>query len=323
MGEQIVEQMYREQMYHSYAELSYAELNAELRGAADKGESMDVLLQLTLPIILILAFVVTTEIQSLNQDMEAMSAANAVLRQENSNLQEEMQLLTKELQGTETGRLKDELDMAILTLQHQLLLQAADETAAELRSDLQLDRYAALAPSVEDLVERRLHADFVRTSATLGMLFNGPGGFAKTEEKLRRTGMERFEHLTDEIFPEGEVSGFRRGKLKKVVPENQQSFAAKLAGRLHAIEKEASAVQLELILAWIVSKQAEVAVKSSSASTWKRIQTGREAAIVKESVKDFVNLKALVLLEVLNAQAAPMLDETCRLALNQNCSELL
>ena len=302
---------------------SYAELNAELRGATDKGESMDVLLQLTLPIILILAFVVTTEIQSLNQDMDAMNAANAALRQENGDLQEEMQLLTKELQGTETGRLKNELDMAILTLQHQLLLQAADETAAELRAELELGRYAALAPKVEDLVQRRLRADFVRTSATLGTLFNGPGGFAKTEEKLRQTGINRFERLSDEIFPKGKVSGFRRGKLKKIAPENRQSFKAKLAGHLRAIEKEASAVQLELILAWIVSKQAEDAVKTSSASTWKRIQSGREEAIVKESVKDFVNLKALVLLEALDAQAAPMLDETCRLALNQNCSELL
>jgi hypothetical protein len=82
---------------------------AEADAPAEPGESMDVLLQLTLPIVLILAFVVVTEVKTLT---------------------DQMWRLKKDIENTATGRLSRERDTTLMELQLQLLYQATDQDRA-------------------------------------------------------------------------------------------------------------------------------------------------------------------------------------------------
>lgn len=290
-------------------------------GSADRQESMDVLLQLTLPIILILAFLVVTEVQSLNRDLDATHAANAALTQQNQDLQAEMALLNEALAGTETGKLKDTLDLAILSLQRQLLLQAADDTVRAERARLQLERYAAVLPAVADVLAGQLDARFVETSQALATLYNRAG--QHSEQRLSDQALTRFRALAEQVFAPGSVAEFRRNALKNIEDDNQQAFQSALNGGLALLEREASAVQLELVLAWIASRDAEGAVKSGATAVWRALQTERAEAAVKEGVQDFVDLKTVALVRRLTDLSAPLLDATCQQALTRACGDVL
>ena len=298
-------------------------LLAELqgRGGNDQGESMDVLLQLTLPIILILAFVVATEMRSLKENLAAASDNAQQLAAENEALNEELQILVKEMDGTETGRLYQQLELAILTLQHQLLLKSVAEVVAEERETLGLGEYPTLTPGVEDLLNARVNPRFASISGALAGRFNGERRDT-TRARLEEAVITRFQALVDETLAEGEVSTLRHRQLREIVPENRASFVAQLAGELDTMAETAAGVQLEVMLAWIASPAAEQAVKSGSSQAWRAIQSDSEDAVVREQVKDFVNLKALLLVERLRAMDIPLLDRTCLLVVNQLCSEI-
>lgn len=297
-------------------------LVAELRGrGGNQDESMDVLLQLTLPIILILAFVVATEMRSLREELAEVSDSAQALSAENDALNEELQILVKEMDGTETGRLYQQLDLAILTLQHQLLLKAVAEVVAEERESLGLAEYPSLIPAVEDLLAGRVSPRFGLISASLAARFNGEA-LADTRARLVALVESRFQALADSTLAEGQVSTLRHRQLRDIVPENRASFTAQLAGELDAMAQVATGVQLEVMLAWIASPAAEQAVEVGSRQAWRAIQGDGEEAVVREQVKDFVNLKALLLVERLRAMEVPLLDRACLLVVNQLCSEI-
>ena len=297
-------------------------LLAELHGrGSDQGESMDVLLQLTLPIILILAFVVATEMRSLKEDLTSANENARELAAENAALDEELQILVKEMDGTETGRLYRQLDLAILTLQHQLLLKAVAEVVAGEREALGLGEFPSLTPGVKDLLDEQVNPRFASVSNELAGRFNGEGR-SDTRARLEDAVVARFEALVDGTLADGEVSSLRHRQLREIVPENRASFVAQLAGELDAMAETAAGVQLEVMLAWIASPAAEQAVKAGSSQAWRAIQTDNDEAMVREQVKDFVNLKALLLVERLRNLDIPLLDRTCLLVVNQLCSEI-
>jgi hypothetical protein len=92
-----------------------------------EGESMDVLLQLTLPIVLILAFLVVTEVQTLT---------------------DQIRRLKNDIENTATGRLSKERDTTLMELQLQLLYQATDQVAQAEEKGLALREYRLAAPTV-------------------------------------------------------------------------------------------------------------------------------------------------------------------------------
>lgn len=298
-------------------------LVAELRGRGsdDQGESMDVLLQLTLPIILILAFVVATEMRSLKSELAEANAHAEDLASENDALNEELQILVAEMDGTETGRLYQQLDLAILTLQHQLLLKAVAEVLDEERQSVGVREYPGLSPGVEDLLAGQVNPRFAAISSSLAARLNGEQR-RYTRERLETSVVTRFQALVDTALDEGQLSSLKLRELRKISPENRASFAAQLAGELDAMAEQAAGVQLEVMLAWIASPAAEQAVKSGSSEAWRAIQSQHEEAVVREQVKDFVNLKALLLVDRLRELDVPLLDHTCLLVVNQLCSEI-
>lgn len=291
-----------------------------LAPAAGSGTSMDVLLQLTLPIVLILAFVVATDIESLQQDIGSMQLEYSALAEQNEDLEQTLQVLTKEMQDEQSGRLLQHLDITIIALQQQLLLRVTDEVIAEQRDVLALPAYAGALPTVDDLLQRRIEPRFAATSAALAGLFNGSRQFELSEYRLRAEIIDRFQQQIDSLFSAGRIPGYKRSELKKLSRENRLAFQARLRGRLEAIRSEAGETQLELILAWIASKASEQAIQSQSRSLWQAIQIGGDERRIEQDINAFVNLKTLALIRLLAELSVPLLDQTCLMATDRPCS---
>lgn len=263
----------------------------ELEGNPDApGVSMDVLLQVTLPIVLILAFLVVTEVQTLTSEIER---------------------LQKDVEGTAIGRLARERDVALLELQEQLLLAATQEVGAEAQTELGLDRYALVQPSVGRLLSGEIDAEFAAASQRLHAAFGDEAARRSTEERLRVAVEERFAGMVGES---SNLDNDSRGRLLEVSPEHRESFEAKLRGQLERTIDAAAATQLDLMLRWINDPEASRRLDAESLSLWHAVAEGDEASLSDEALDAFVDLKARHLVEELERLGAPVLERTRRQA---------
>lgn len=247
----------------------------------DEGESMDSLLQLTLPIVLILAYLLVTEVKALRE--------------------------------TPIGQLRDKLDVAMLTLEHQLLLKATDEIARQEREDIGLADYKLATPGLEDVRDMRVDKfkRFISISTGLAERFNGLESKDKMRQRLHREVEARFETLVQEVVAQHRDLGeARHRKLQGISKENRHSYQTKLEGDLQTIEAEGVKVQLAVILAWLDDHQASQHVTMESRRSWRRIQSGGEDAEVSDQeAARFVNLKVDKLVEHFKNHGVELLDE--------------
>jgi hypothetical protein len=263
---------------------------AEADASAEPGESMDVLLQLTLPIVLILAFVVVTEVKTLT---------------------DQMWRLKRDIQNTATGRLSRERDTTLMELQLQLLYQATDQVAQAEEEALSLREYRLVAPDVPQILEGQVNEGFGGTSRTLHELFDGADRRERTERRLRAEVEERFAGLVKTELTELDEDA--RKKVMAIQDVHRELYETKLEGYIERFEKTAAAVQLDLMLKWLENPAVSTGVQGESLSLWARIQrqlvAGDQADVPFD---EFVNLRASRLVQELAALNVPLLERATR-----------
>jgi hypothetical protein len=255
-------------------------------GDREGGVSMDVLLQVTLPIVLILAFLVVTEVQSLTDQIDR---------------------LQKDIEGTATGRLVEERDVALLELQEQLLYTATNEVGDNAEGELGLDRYAALTPPVDAILAGRVDADFAAASRAAHVALGDDQARRRTETRLREAVEERFLALVDE---QTSLAGESRRRVLDITAENRESFELKLRGYVERFVDDTAAVQLDLMLRWLRDPEASERVEAESVGLWREIRAARETLTEAEAIDAFVDLKAAQLVAELEKQGVPLLGRT-------------
>lgn len=256
-------------------------------GEREGGVSMDVLLQVTLPIVLILAFLVVTEVQTLT---------------------EEINRLQRDIDGTATGRLIQERDIALLELQEQLLYSATNEVGHAAEEELGLDVYAVLAPSIESLLAERVDPAFLKASREIHTSLGDSDARVRTEDKLRRAVEERFIELVDE---QTQLDGSSRSKVLAITDVNRESFEIKLRGYIERFIDSASAAQLSLMLRWLRDPEASRQVEEESLSLWRSIGAALVGGSAEdERIEQFIDLKAASLAQRLERMGAPLLSRT-------------
>lgn len=261
-------------------------LTEEIGAGERHGQSMDVLLQLTLPMVLILAFLVVTEVQTLS---------------------DQIRRLKKDIQNTATGRLSEERDTTLMELRLQLLYQATDQVAQAEEEALALREYGLLAPGVDDIVTGQVDERFVATSQKLFELLNGEERREQAERRLRAAVEERFAELVAREL--GEFEADARASVLSIPAVHRMLYETKLQGHLERFLAMGTGVQLELMLDWLEDPTVGLTLRQQSLSLWRKLQqrlTGADTEAVP--FEDFVNLRAVKLVEALDTLGAPVLD---------------
>lgn len=263
------------------------QLVTEVEGGRREGSvSMDVLLQVTLPIVLILAFLVVTEVQSLTDQINR---------------------LQKDIEGTATGRLARERDMALLELQVQLLYAATTDVGRQAQDELGIDGYVATAPSAADVLARTLAPEFVNTAQALHAAFGNAPARQRTELRLRETVEERFVELADE---QTSLAGEPRRRLLDITEANRELFEIKLRGHIESLIDAAAAPQLALMLDWLRSPEASERIAADSRALWREVRDAQAAGADETAIDAFIDLKAATLVRELERLGVPILERT-------------
>lgn len=252
-------------------------------GRRESAVSMDVLLQVTLPIVLILAFLVVTEVQSLT---------------------EQINRLQKDVEGTATGRLARERDMALLELQVQLLYAATTEVGTQAREEFALDVYTARAPDAAAVLAGTLDPDFVAAARALHAALGDEGARRGTEAHWRDAVEQRFTELVDE---QSGLAGEPRRRLLEISEANRELFHIKLRGHLEALIDAAGAPQLALMLEWLRHPEASRRIAEDSVELWREARDPNASA---DAIDAFIDLKAASLVRELARLGVPILDRT-------------
>jgi hypothetical protein len=269
----------------------------EVEAAPAQGQSMDVLLQLTLPMVLILAFLVVTEVQTMTDQISR---------------------LKRDITNTATGRLSRERDTTLMELQLQLLYQATDQIAQAEEEALSLREYGLVAPSAAEILRGEVSPRFVTTSRQLDALLNGEQHRAATEQRLRLAIEERFSELVDAELSEFDATA--RNKVLSVAQKHRTLYQTKLDGHLQAFESVGTAVQLDVMLRWLEHPDVASTLQPDSLSLWKRIQVRlrseeaepAEGGLTDVPFDDFVNLRVLRLVHEFSTLHVPLLDRATR-----------
>jgi len=269
----------------------------EVEAAPGQGQSMDVLLQLTLPIVLILAFLVVTEVQTMTDQISR---------------------LKRDIRNTATGRLSRERDTTLMELQLQLLYQATDQIAQAEEEALSLREYALVAPSAADILRGEVSPRFVTTSRQLDDLLNGEQQRAATEQRLQLAIEERFAELVDAELTEFNAAA--RSTVLRVPPKHRKLYETKLDGYLEEFESVGTAVQLDVMLRWLEHPEVASTLQPDSVSLWKRIQVRLrsestepvDAGLTDVPFDDFVNLRVARLVQQFSTLNVPLLDRATR-----------
>ena len=269
----------------------------EAEAAPAQGQSMDVLLQLTLPIVLILAFLVVTEVQTMTDQISRLKS---------------------DIRNTATGRLSRERDTTLMELQLQLLYQATDQIAQAEEEALSLREYGLVAPSAAEILRGEVSPRFVTTSRQLDALLNGEQQRAATARRLQLAIEERFVELVDAELTEFNATA--RDKVLRVPPKHRKLYETKLDGYLEEFESVGTAVQLDVMLRWLEHPDVALTLQPDSLSLWKRIQVrlrSEDAELVDAGLTDvpfddFVNLRVARLVHQFSTLDVPLLDRATR-----------
>lgn len=263
------------------------QLVTEVEGGKREGSvSMDVLLQVTLPIVLILAFLVVTEVQSLTDQINR---------------------LQKDIEGTATGRLASERDMALLELQVQLLYAAATEVGEQAREELGIAAYTTRAPDAADVLAGALAPEFVAAARLLHGALGDESARRRTEDRMREAVEKRFVELVDE---ETSLAGEPRRRLLDISDANRELFQIKLRGHIESLIDAASAPQLALMLEWLRHPEASQRIAADSLELWREVRDAQGDGSDEAAIEAFIDLKAATLVRELGRLGVPILDRT-------------
>ncbi|NKC17138.1 MAG: hypothetical protein GKR94_34565 [Gammaproteobacteria bacterium] len=262
-----------------------------LGGGEPNQTSMDVLLQLTLPIVLILALVMATEISQFSRTVASLEAQTKTLAQRAQHAEEEARSAREDLARSAAGELVKELEQMVLTIQHQLLIKAVEQVAKRERERLKLADYASFAPAPSALFEQRVPPAFRETTAGIAAAFNGARARATTKRRWAASARQVFAELVARYLEDNAPMRRRGRTLSRITPENRPIYQGLIDGQLQLIRREAFAVQLELLTAWLEDAALNSTLDAGNArALWQKLQVARGDEL--EALMDqFVNLK--------------------------------
>jgi len=250
----------------------------------EPGGSFDVLLQLTLPVALILAFVVLTELRQYGE-------------------------LRRQALDTPAGVAMSQTEEAILTLQEQLLLKAAREVFENRIKELQLSHYEEIIPTPDQVVDHALPPEFASVTRKLYERFGTQKRRSEMQRSMRELAIAHYRELADvEVKSHPGLGDIWKEKLRRISPLNEPKLDKALAGEMDDLFHRAADPQWNLIKKWILSEGATAASGENIHKAWDEFISAAPAD--KKSRSDrFVNLKILALQELLNQLNAPLLEE--------------
>lgn len=259
------------------------------RGAGGAPESMDVLLQLTLPVVLILALVASTQLGALHDRIEELEIHS---------------------EAAAAGELLSQLERSVLDLQLQLLLKASAEAAAAEAARLELPAYGEHLPTPEMIAAQNIDPAFRAISVRLVEILNGPRARRRGVARLRADALARFERAARALLVDDPRPGSVRSRsLLRLSPINERRLDEDIHGHLGSLEAAGVRVQLELVQAWLAAPTGDE-LGERSRGVWSRVVAGEE-----DEFEAFVNLKVRDLVEHLRADGVPLLDRTLEKAL--------
>jgi hypothetical protein len=202
-----------------------------------ESESFDVLLQLTLPIVLILAFVVVTELATLRRNEDRFKDA---------------------VQGTP---IKTHLDMRA-ALQRLLIEKAVEQVMKEEEATTGIGEYKNILPTADQVLEEQLPERFREITLIFHRRYNDPYRSTKWElrERIRRI-YEKLAAANPDLV-EREISQ----------REMDDVLEAELTRRIEELIKRACDIQAMVITAWVSSGRAVKSVESESQKWWGLLQ---------------------------------------------------
>ncbi len=323
-------------MAHTYDDLQ-RRLNAQLNAGQDdersESEGTDVLLQVTLPVVLVLALLVVTEVQSLRQELDETRAASEQLEQAlaaaqatNERLGEELSAAQRSLElerSDDRGKtLRDQRELMFITVREKLLREATNEVARGERERLDLDAYSVTAPNSEDVRGGLIQDRFKQISRQLAAIFNDPRQQSAFAEQVRTAVTELFNQKVDEYFAANRLldePGLRR-RTKHFEPQDEARFLRELKAHVDSIQRDAVNVQLRVVLGLLRSEELWE-TSGQSSSIWIEMMSRKDATdsrIDEYQVQDmrdrFDNFDIHFIMDTISQSGVSLLAETRKIA---------
>ena len=251
------------------------------RGFSSSAEdSFGVLLQLILPVTLILAFVVVTELRQFKNLYDGTI-------------------------NTPPGQAIQQAEEAILTLQEQLLLKAVRDVFEAQATELDLPGYFARIPTPDQVVDHVLSTEFTSTTRILYDRLGTRTRRSATQARMRELAIGRFKELAEQEIASHPTMG---EKLRQISSVNVPKFDRAISGEMDDLFRKASEPQYDLIVRWLRSPRTTDASGEEIRKAWEAFVSA-EPADRKSRSDRFVNLKILALEEILDHSKAPLLEE--------------
>lgn len=268
-----------------------ARLLSDLGADRHERPSMDVLLQLTLPIVLILALIMTVEVSEYVEAMARLESENQQLQSERDAAVSDQRSMRDDFERSATGELVQELERMVLTIQHQLLLKAVAETVDEEARGIGLDRYELEAPEPVALAAGDLTPGFRRTTEALAAMFNGDTAVRGSRSRIAVAVESRFDRLASDYLSENPNMRRRESALRRIEADNRVAFMTALDGHLTRLHGTGFDVQMDLLTAWLQDPDATIRVNDAEvAALWTRIQAASGAEL-DTLLGQFANLR--------------------------------
>jgi hypothetical protein len=252
-------------------------------------ESFDVLVQLTLPITLILAFVVITKLTVSQKDYERIK---------------------RDCISTPIGILWSREKAALLSLQEQLLIQAVRDVYEAQATAIGIVHYEASLPASDQIVDRTLPPNFADITQALFDFAGTAPRRAAAERDMKERALVRYAALVkQELAEHVEFGEDKRELLTRIDPTNRPKLDKSVAGEMQAFLRKAADPQIALIGKWIDSKRATELSGTEIRKAWEDFVNARPED--KRSKSDyFVNLKVHSLATALSGLHAPLLEDS-------------
>lgn len=271
----------------------FNENNVEKRDG--QSGSMDVLLQLTLPMVLILAILVISWLAELKRT------------------EMELNQIMEEIKDSSVDNLLNEMEHTVLSLQYQFLIKATENVVNNEKDLIRIDKYEKSLPSSENIQVASINAEFKAISESLYYRFGDRKMFRNYKSKLRRKIEDDFKELVNEyLVSNPEMALGRQGKLRKITEENREKYEKLLVGELEKVKNIGMDAQYKLILEWIESGNDTTTSKSNpeAVQVWRRFSVEKSPELAKKESDRFTYLLVDDLVSQLHRQKVDLITDT-------------
>lgn len=209
------------------------------------GESLDVLLQLTLPIVLILALFIVTQMEALENAFKRKQIQLEEAKEELKEKDEQLEWERSSAKASAEGKIKKD---AIITFQEKYLREATEEVIKKERERLGIDAYRGAAPSSHMLSQGEIGRGFKDSSQRIYEVFESTDSLEKQLAEIDKQIIAEFHKKLDKhLKTHTHYRPWHRADMEDITPENRGKYQRDLRARRNEIINEAVGVQIKMI----------------------------------------------------------------------------